>query len=136
MKRRAALGLIAAGLLAGCGGVIDYADRGPANLALNLTAQESGIWAQRAVHLDVWAGAKGAQEYLGSATFGERSQIGLPTGTPVTLFLVFEETAFLAQGQSKSSIEIAMDPMRGPEAWRLDVAYTSAGYQHDLRRVR
>lgn len=138
LKRRAALALMASAALAACGGVKPYADQGPKNLELTLTAAEGGFLTSRDVYLDVWTGPKGPDmEYMGTAKFlPGTTSIGLPTGRPLHLALAFEEANVLGPGGQTDTIEIPMKALRPGQAYRITVDFDRTSFDHRMQRIR
>ena len=138
MKRRAFLALAGTFMLAGCSGVKPYADAGPGNLVVALQASESNWWTQRGAALDIWTGPAGPNmQYLGTRDIpSDGMVIGLPTGRPLHLVLVFEEGSFLGNYGSDTSIQIPMNALSRSERWRLTISNTKAGFDYGLRRTR
>ncbi len=138
MKRRAFVTLAAASLLAGCFGVTPYSDVGPGNLTVRFKAADSNLWTQRGAVLDIWTGPSGPNmEYLGTRDIpASGTVLGLPTGRPLHLVLVFEEGSFLGNHSQGTSIQLPMEALSSSERWLLTISNTRAGFSYDLTRQR
>lgn len=138
LTRRAALALVAAAALAGCGGVKAYEDRGPANVEMRLTSIEGGFLTARNVYVDVWTGPKGPDmQYLGTRKVAPTGNaLGLPTGQPLHLAVAFEEGMPLGGNNFTKTVEIPVDPIRPGQRYRLTLAFDNDGHDWDMSRIR
>lgn len=121
---------------AGCAKDVQYGDRGPVNVTIQLDARDSSFRASRDVWAGVYAGPMGAETYLGSRRVTGTTELGVPVGASVNLVLAFEEATALGGSSKSQSVVHELGTVRAASKWYVRVAYHAQGFSHDIIHSR
>lgn len=131
---RAAVWLLAAGLLAGCWGLKTYPDTSPKNLFVKTETRSGSIFSrtQVAVHIhEVDAGCRTA--YLGTVQLTEPTvEIGIPPDRLSYLEFSFYNSSFLGGSSSTISYATLLRPRAG-HTYDASARYTDGIYHVVIR---
>lgn len=136
-SRRAAVLLVALGLLAACSGKFTYPNTLAKNLSIHTETDSGSPFSSVRAAVGIY-GVDGQCriEYQGTVDLDDPSiAVGIPSGRPSYLVFEFANNSFLGSSRRSITYETLLVPAAGHD-YRLEVSYVDDIYNVEIRESR